>query len=282
VIADRLAPLVANVHASPSGFSSLELLVGAYSYSIQLYADFSGITDIAIGIGQLFGVKGPENFDLPYFSANIQAFWRRWHMSLTNWLKDYLFMPLATSLRNLGKVGLCLAIFINMVAIGLWHGLTWTYLAFGIINGGFMIVSVLTFKARNTYFKDRPGLARIRVLAGPLLTFHLIVFTQIFFRANSIQSALQYVTGLVPGFHPATISPGRFDLSLLEMSWHNLILCAIGFMVMEAVNWAVQRRFWIDWFFSTPRFVRWGLYYAVITMLLFLFKGDLTFIYAQF
>ena len=282
VIADRLAVLVADVHANPSGYSSLELLVGAYAYSIQLYADFSGITDIAIGVGLLFGVKGPENFDLPYFSPNIQAFWRRWHMSLTSWLRDYLFMPLATSLRNLGAMGLCLAIFINMIAIGLWHGLAWTYLAFGIINGVFLVVSALTLKERNTFFQSRPNLARMRVFVAPLLTFHLVVFAQIFFRADSFPSALKYVTGLIPKSHAAGISPARFDLSALEISKHNLMLCVIGFIVMEAINWAMRRRFWIDWFFSWPKFARWGLYYAAITLLLFLFKGDMTFIYAQF
>ena len=282
MIADRLAPLVASVHANPLGFSSLELLAGAYCYSFQLYADFSGITDIAIGIGLLFGIKGPENFNLPYFSPNIQVFWRRWHMSLTSWLTDYLFMPLRMSLRQLGTTGLGLAIFINMVAVGLWHGLTWTYLAFGILNGVFMTVSVLTLKERNTFFQSRPNLARIRVFAGPLLTFHLVVFAQIFFRAESLASALSYIKGIVPGFHPAIIPMRRFDVSLLDITKYTLMLSPVGLLAMEAINWAVGQRLWTDRFLSAPRPFRWGLYYAAITGLLFLFKGKMTFIYAQF
>jgi alginate O-acetyltransferase complex protein AlgI len=282
VIADRLAVLVGNVHSNPARFSTLELIVGAYCYSIQLYADFSGITDIAIGIGQLFGVKGPENFDLPYFSPNIQAFWRRWHMSLTSWLTDYLFMPLRMSLRRLGTTGLCLAIFINMIAIGLWHGLSWTYLAFGVINGLFLVVSALTLKQRNTFFQGQPSLSRVRGFVGPLVTFHLVVFAQIFFRAESLPSALKYIAGLIPGWHTGNIPVARFDLSALETSKGNLILCAIACVGAESVNWAIRQRYWIDWFFSKPRFFRWSLYYAAIIMLLFLFKGSMTFIYAQF
>jgi hypothetical protein len=282
MVADRLAVLVGNVHANPSGFSSLELLAGAYCYAFQLYTDFSGITDIAIGIGMLFGVKGPENFDLPYFSPNIQVFWRKWHMSLTSWLTDYLFMPLRMSLRRLGTTGLCLAIFINMIAIGLWHGLTWTYLTFGIINGMYITVSALTLKTRNTFFQDRSTLTRIRFWTGPLVTFHLMVFAMIFFRSESIPLALQYVKGLVPGLHPAGIPAWRFNLSLLESTRSNLALCAIGLVVTEAINWAMWRKFWIDWFLSIPRCIRWGLYYAGVIILLFLFKGSMTFIYAQF
>ena len=165
MIADYLAAPIASVHANPSRFSSTELLIGAYCFAVELYADFSGITDIAIGIGQLFGIKGPENFDLPCLPENIQAFWRRWHMSLTSWLTDYWFTPLRMTLRTLGSVGLYLAIVLNFVAIGLWHGLTWVFLFFGALNGIFMVVSVMTLKQRNKFFKAS-SLTRIRAVAG--------------------------------------------------------------------------------------------------------------------
>jgi D-alanyl-lipoteichoic acid acyltransferase DltB (MBOAT superfamily) len=158
LLADRLAEVVTRTHANPSGFAPPELIFGAYCYAIELYADFSGLTDIAIGIGLLFGVRGPENFNLPYFAGNIQNFWRRWHMSLTSWLTDYLFLPLRMSLRRLGVWGLSMAILVNMVAVGLWHGPKWTFLAFGIINGLFMIISVLTLKRRTRFSVAIPGL----------------------------------------------------------------------------------------------------------------------------
>jgi hypothetical protein len=282
LIVERLSKLVATVHANPSGFSHLELLFGAYCYSFELYTDFSAITDIAIGMGQLFGVRGPENFDLPYFSPNIQVFWRRFHMSLTSWLRDYLFMPLRMSMRRLGTAGLCLAIFINMVAVGIWHGLAWTYLVFGLIHGLYVSVSALTLKGRNTFFQSRPNLARIRVVAGPLLTFHMVVFAQIVFRAQSIPSAFNYIKGLVPGFRPENIPAWRLDLSLLNFTRGNLAICACGLVVAEAINFAMWQPYWIDRFTSVPRIIRWGLYYAAIVILLCSFRESINFIYAQF
>jgi alginate O-acetyltransferase complex protein AlgI len=181
VIADTLATVSQHAHAHPALFSPLELLAAAYCFAIQLYMDFSGLTDIAIGLGLLFGIRGPENFDLPFFAPNIQVFWRRTHMSLTTWLTDYLFTPLRMSFRRLGTTGLCLAIFINLTAIGLWHGLTWTFLIYGAIHGVYMIVSVLTMKRRNAFFHDRPALAQLRKFIAPIATFHLVVFTYIFF-----------------------------------------------------------------------------------------------------
>jgi D-alanyl-lipoteichoic acid acyltransferase DltB (MBOAT superfamily) len=281
-IADRLAVLVGNVHARPGACSSLELLVGAYCYSIELYADFSAITDIAIGVGLLFGIRGPENFDLPYFSPNIQVFWRRWHISLTTWLGDYLFTPLRMSLRNLGTAGLCLAIFINMIAIGLWHGQTWTFLAFGIVNGIFLVVSVLTLKQRNRFFQGRPRLARVHELAAPLLTFHLVVLTHIFFRAETLNSALNYMAGLIPGWQRSAIPVMRLDLESLGVSAPVLLLCAVGFLASEAVTWASRRPFWVDWFLGTPVLFRRALYYALMAAVLLLFQGGGTFIYAGF
>ncbi len=134
-IADTLAPVVAQVHNNPAGFSTVELIFAAVCFTLQLYADFSGLTDIAIGLGLLFGIRGPENFNRPCGCANLQEFWRRWHMSLTSWLTDYLFMPLRMSLRRLGDWGLAIAVFANLLAVGLWHGVTWCFAAFGALHG---------------------------------------------------------------------------------------------------------------------------------------------------
>jgi alginate O-acetyltransferase complex protein AlgI len=282
VIADRLGLLVATTHSHPSDFSSLELLMGAWCYSFQLYADFSGITDIAIGLGLLFGIRGPENFDLPYFASNIQVFWRRWHMSLTSWLTDYLFLPLRMSLRGLGTSGLCLAILINMLAIGLWHGARWTYAAFGAVNGVFMIVSALTLKGRNKYFQNHSGLARIRVWAGPLLTFHLIVFTHIFFSADSLRLALAYIAGIFRVFQHIGIPAWRLNWTLLGLSARTFLALCAGLAAMEAIHWGAKQNYWRNRFTSAPRSFRWGLYYASILILAVSIRTTVTFIYAQF
>jgi alginate O-acetyltransferase complex protein AlgI len=280
VIADQLADLVAAVHTNPSGFSSVELLLGAYCYSVQLYMDLSGITDIAIGIGLLFGIKGPENFDRPFLAGNIQQFWRRWHMSLTTWLTDYLFLPLRMSLRHLKTAGLLLAIFITMVAIGIWHGPTWTYLEFGALNGVFMIVSVLSLKQRDAFFKRHAGLLPARRLVGPLLTFHLVVLAQVFFRADSSSSAFAYLSGLFPAFRHNGISPLRLSHYWLQfgLSSPRLALILIAVVAMDTVGCHQSERLLL----GAPVWIRWGVYYAAIALAFFYYKTAVTFIYAQF
>jgi alginate O-acetyltransferase complex protein AlgI len=278
VVADMPAVLVARVHADPSAFSPLELLLGAYCFAFQLYVDFSGLTDIAIGVGQLFGVIGPENFNRPFVAANVQEFWRRWHMSLTTWLTDYVFMPLRMALRGWGQAGLCAAIFVNMLAIGVWHGPRLTYVAFGVLNGIFMIVSALTLKRRHVFFHDKPALKRVREIAGPVLTFHLIVLAFIFFRARSVTSALDYVVHLIPGIQSTGIAPWR-------VNWLTRTLAAQTFLwvaAIEAVEWAMRNPDWAGRFLAAPRWMRWSLYYAGVVMIFLRAQATRAFIYAQF
>jgi alginate O-acetyltransferase complex protein AlgI len=282
VIADPLTSLVVSLHADPAAHSSLELFVGAYCFAIQLYADFSGITDIAIGLGQLFGMKGPENFDLPFFSPNIQTFWRRWHISLTSWLADYLFTPLRMALRRLGTAGLCLAIIINTTAIGLWHGLTSTFLAFGLLHGIFMVISVLTLKSRNLYFQSHPALAAARKFFGPFFTFNMVAFSLIFFRAESFRSSIQYIVGLISGLRQPPNLSLRFDFASLGISGLALAFCALAFVASETATWAMRKEAFANFFFASPLLVRRVVYCTVAGAVLYLYRGSLTFIYAGF
>jgi D-alanyl-lipoteichoic acid acyltransferase DltB (MBOAT superfamily) len=281
-IADRLAPVVAAAHAKPGAHSSLELLVAAYMFAIQLYMDFSGITDIALGIGMLFGIEGPENFDLPFYSRNLQEYWRRWHMSLTSWLADYLFTPLRMALRDRGQLGMSLAIVINMVAIGIWHGVAWTYAAFGLFHGIAMVVSVLTLKRRDAFFRRHPVLARVRAWTAPLVTFHLVVFGLVLFRAPSLASAGQYLAHL-SGLAPSTVAAARFDARLLDTTSKAVAACVVLFFSTEAATWAVRRRGLLTRFLSLGRAPRWIFYYALIAVALSMSRlGEEQFIYAQF
>jgi D-alanyl-lipoteichoic acid acyltransferase DltB (MBOAT superfamily) len=279
VIADRLAPLVSAVHAAPGRFSSLELALAAYAFAFQLYADFSGITDIAIGVGLLFGVRGPENFDLPFFASSLPEYWRRWNMSLTSWLADYVFTPLRMALRDRGTVGLCLAIAVNMVAVGVWHGPTLTYLAFGLLHATFMVAAVLTAKRRNAWFRARPGLARWRRVTAPLITFHLVVFAMIFFRAESLAKAVEYCRGLATG-----VGAGRTRLSwaALDMAPRALLAALAGLAVIELIEWARRSPTWAGRFQGAPRSLRWTVYYAAVLLVVFGSVGTQKFIYAQF
>lgn len=284
-VADRLAPAVALAHADPERLGAPALLLGAYAFALQLYADFSGLTDVAIGLGLLFGVRGPENFDLPFFAPSLPEYWRRWHMSLTSWLGDYLFTPLRLSLRRLGRAGLALALIVNMVAIGLWHGAAWTYAAFGALHGVLLAASALTARWRGRVAARAaaraPALARLRPVLGALVTFHLVVLALIVFRAPSLAGALAYLEGLLPGGRAAQAAPPALAALGLSPAMLGAILLVAG--GVEAVQALARRPAWRARFLDAPWPLRWGLYYAGAG-LAFFFGGVAAqqFIYAQF
>jgi alginate O-acetyltransferase complex protein AlgI len=282
VVADQLSVAVTRAHEQVHSLSSLQLLLGAYFFSLQMYADFSGVTDIAIGIGQLFGITGPENFDRPYFARNLQEFWRRWHMSLTSWLTDYLFVPLRMAFRRLGNRGLALAIFVNMIAVGVWHGPRLTYLVFGCINGLFLTVSALTLKQRNTWFRSHATLAAIRNVAAPVVTFQLVVFTHVFFQAPDLPAALDYLaTGLHLAPH-AAVAPWHLDLAAFGLSPLRLGLALAALVLTEIMPREGQKPLLIGRLTASRRGTRWALYYGAALLVLLCFRGTTSFIYAKF
>ena len=164
LIGDRLAVFIELIDKSHADVSYSVMVTTVACYLLQLYADFAGYTNIALGIGKLFGVEGPPNFHAPYAAVNLQEFWRRWHMSLTSWVTDYLFTPLSMSMRELGQTGLVLCIMLNMLIIGLWHGFTLNFLVFGVSQG----VACLRYGAHRhqPQAPARTAQSRARVPAG--------------------------------------------------------------------------------------------------------------------
>jgi|TARA_B110000114_G_C15090651_1_gene398408 alginate O-acetyltransferase complex protein AlgI len=198
IIADNLALLINPVWEDISSQSGSVLFVIAILYSIQLYTDFSGYSHIAIGIGKTLGFNITKNFNYPYFSRNIGEFWRNWHMSLTSWLTDYVFMPLNIRFRNLGKLGISLAIIINMLVVGLWHGPNWTYVLFGLINGLFYVPLILSgsFFKKKKLKTNKYGFIGFSDLLKILKTFLLITFAFIVFRAEDLSHAKKFLSGI--------------------------------------------------------------------------------------
>jgi D-alanyl-lipoteichoic acid acyltransferase DltB (MBOAT superfamily) len=194
---------------APDLHSGLTVLLSSYCYTLMLFADFSALTLIALGIGMLFGIQGPPNFNRPFAAVNIQEFWRRWHMSLTSWLGDYLFLPLRMAFRKAGLWGLSISILINMALIGVWHGISPNYLAFGLIHGVFMVSSVLTTNWRNAFFKSRKGTGPYRRLFGQVVTFHLVTLAFVFFRASSLNASVHILRTIVQA---GTVSAGAAPL----------------------------------------------------------------------
>jgi alginate O-acetyltransferase complex protein AlgI len=204
LVGDRLAAFIDLIDPSHSNYSWSVVLVTVGSYLLQLYADFSGYTNIALGIGKLFGIEGPPNFNAPFATINIQEYWRRWHMSLTLWLTDYLFTPLSMTLRDYGQAGLIGAISINMVIIGLWHGFTLNYLVFGVLNAVFLSVTVLILAARTRRKRaaaktkqagDETWVSRHALpFLSAALTFALVSVTQIFFHSSTWAEAVSILS----------------------------------------------------------------------------------------
>ena len=144
VIADRLALYVNQVYNNPTDHTGLSIWLATYFFAFQIYCDFSGYSDIAIGAAQVMGYKIMKNFDRPYFSKSIAEFWRRWHISLSTWFRDYIFIPLNLQLRNFRTFGIGFSVFITFLLCGLWHGANWTFILWGGLHGIYLIFSCLT------------------------------------------------------------------------------------------------------------------------------------------
>jgi alginate O-acetyltransferase complex protein AlgI len=186
VIANELATaIVDDVFAAPGAHSSLEVLVGVYGYAVQIFADFCGYTNIAIGVALLLGFRFPQNFRSPYAAVSLQDFWRRWHMTLSRWLRDYLYIPLGGSRR--GRLLTYRNLLLTMVLGGLWHGAAWTFVAWGAIHGAGLAAE------RALGWRPRSASAQ---WAGRIVTFHVVCFAWIFFRAESFDRAGEVIVRL--------------------------------------------------------------------------------------
>lgn len=208
VLADLLAGLgVDAVFADPGGFSSLTLLLAIYGYSFQIYNDFSGYSDIAIGAAKVLGFEIPENFNRPYLSRNVREFWTRWHISLSSWLRDYLYIPLGGSRRSPGRVRFNLMA--TMVLGGLWHGAATNFVLWGFWHG------VLLFLSRGAS-KAPEAVSRFQVLWQRVACFHLIAVSWLLFRISDFPSLVAYVKGLF-----------QFN-GALELSWAFLVVLGLA------------------------------------------------------
>ena len=275
VIADNCADFANQIFNNSAEMNGSTLVLGALFFTFQIYGDFSGYSDIAIGTSRLFGFDLMKNFNFPYFSRDIAEFWRRWHISLSTWFRDYLYIPLGGS-----RGGTWLKVrntFILFVVSGFWHGANWTFIAWGFLNALYIMPSIilstnrknLDVVAKGKYFPSVKEFLQIG------LTFSLIVFAWIFFRADSIEHAFSYISGI-------------FSSSLFEIPHFQGIRMAVllgfiiaGFMIVE---WnGREGQFAIANLGSSwKRKYRWSLYFAIITML-FIFSGkEQQFIYFQF
>lgn len=189
VLADRLSVFVNQVYATPKAFGSLTVLLAVIAYSFQIYFDFSGYSDMAIGVAKILGFNLPRNFNLPYLAHNVTELWKRWHISLSSWLMEYLYFPLGGSRK--GTFESYLNLVLTMVIGGIWHGANWTYVFWGLLHGLALVVHKLWMKLTKSD-KKKPSLAGS--IISIILTFAFTSFCWIFFRADSFENAIDIIT----------------------------------------------------------------------------------------
>ena len=271
VIADNCAQYVNMVYAEHEAYGASSLLLAAILFAFQIYCDFSGYSDIAIGTSRLFGFDLKKNFAFPYFSRDIAEFWRRWHISLSTWFRDYLYIPLGGS-RN-GRIGTVVNIFIIFIVSGFWHGDKWTFIIWGALNALYFVPLYIF----NLNRKNLGDISENRLFVLPkeaiqiVLTFGLTVIAWIFFRSSSVEQAFSFIKGLfqksiltVPEMLPV------FTLALLALF---IILEWLGRHHEYGIEKLVSK-------YKTP--VRWTFYISLAFIISIFSAREQVFIYFQF
>ena len=271
VIADNAAVFVNEIFGNYSNYSGSTRLLGVFLFAFQIYGDFSGYSDIAIGTARLFGFDLMRNFAYPYFSRAIAEFWRRWHISLTTWFRDYLYIPLGGSrggtwmkIRN---------VFIIFLVSGFWHGANWTFLAWGFLNALYFLPLMLMKRNRmhTEIVADDRFLPNIREIFQIFMTFFITLLAWVFFRSATIRDAIFYITGIF-----------KDSLFTFPQSYPYKTMFFIGIMIF--IEWLQRRKqhaLQLDEK-KVPSIIRWGLYYGLIYIILVFGGSQQEFIYFQF
>ena len=284
VIADRLAVLVNPVYDYPAAYPGMSLLFATVFFAYQIYCDFSGYSDIAIGAAQVMGFDLMNNFNRPYFSKSITEFWKRWHISLSTWFRDYVYIPMGGN--RAGRARWQYNLLITFLLSGLWHGANWTYVAWGALHGFYRISSIWTNKARLklTAFTRLDRLPVLHKCLRVITTFSLVSFAWIFFRAASVPDALYIVTKIASGvIRVLTLHAAPGLLTAPGLCDRRLLIPVIAILFMESAHLA-QRHGSVRLILSgKPAIVRWAVYYALVFGIIIFGMFDSTpFIYFQF
>ncbi|MHA6250220.1 MBOAT family O-acyltransferase [Pontibacter sp. CAU 1760] len=285
MIADNLALMVNEVYNNPGDFQGFSFIIATIFFAFQIYCDFSGYSDIAIGAARIMGFNLMENFRSPYFAKTISEFWGRWHISLSTWFRDYLYIPLGGN--RVVKWRWYYNLFIVFMVSGLWHGASWTFVIWGALHGIYQVFGILTKQQRNS-FVHKVGLTNHPLLykwVQVLTIFFLVCFSWMFFRANTITDAFFIVR---QSFN-ALANPGQlFSLDLAHDVFMNqgvkvFLVSVLAVAIMELVH-LIQRNGSVTALLTQrPVWLRWGIYYAaIVVVLLFGQFGNQEFIYFQF
>lgn len=285
VIADRIAPFVNKVYDNPDAANGVQIAFATFLYAFQIYADFAGYTNMALGVALIFGYRLTQNFNRPYFAVSIQDFWKRWHISLSSWLTDYVYTPLTRQKKFKIKLYdlMLYSLLVTFIVSGLWHGANWTYIAWGALHGVYIVISLLLQKrwntfARNVKLTDRPNTYRALKMA---VTFLLVCLAYILFRAATMDDAIQMFGKLPTGWENAFSSiSSTVDANVIEF-----LIALAGIALLLGVD-VVRGRMDIGMKLNAgPAALRWSVYYAGVLGFVVLgafYSGPAQFIYFRF
>ncbi len=280
VLADNCAVMVNNIFGHSDRYNGSTLIAGAVLFAVQIYCDFSGYSDIALGTARLFGMDLLRNFNFPYFSRDIAEFWRRWHISLSSWFRDYLYIPLGGS-RGTTFIKIRNVLIIFLVS-GFWHGANWTFIIWGLLNALFILPSILFKTNRNNMDIVAAGktFPTLKELLAMCVTFALTVFAWIFFRAESLTAAFHYIRRI---FSKSTLRPmnGAAFLGAGVSIYQLIVLIALFFLA----EWSGREHTFAlaPLRVRIPRVMRWGIYLLIIGVIYYFYSDrEQQFIYFQF
>jgi alginate O-acetyltransferase complex protein AlgI len=281
VIANNLAILVNGVYNNVDNYTGAALLVATIFFTFQIYCDFSGYSDIAIGTARVMGFELRENFKRPYFSKSIQEFWQRWHITLSSWFKDYLYIPLGGN--RVVKWKWYYNIIITFLLSGLWHGAEWTFIIWGALHGIYLVFSI-TLNSPKKYLSEiiRKYSPKLNNIFDVTITFILVAFAWIFFRANNLDDALYVIKNMLTDLNEYNNIGMQFRGLGIYLS--DLIKCFI--LIFFVIGYSLYERSDDVWkkLQSKPIWIRWSLYYLMLFGILFLAPHSTinNFIYFQF
>jgi len=281
VVADRLGLFVDIVYGDVHAYSGTALLLATYVYALQLYFDFSGYTDMALGTARLFNINLTQNFNTPYLATSIADFWRRWHISFSRWILDYIFKPLQMHFRNWGNYGTAFALMVTFLVSGIWHGASWGFIVWGLLHGLYLAASVFYKPLQKRIYKvSKLHGTRFQKIWQTVVTFNLVCLAWVFFRATSMSDAFYIITHTVSGIvntllHgnlPELFSLGKGKNRFLQ----SLLPLTVTFIIFQA-----KRR--VD-FYAKPFWFRWAAYYVLVYSILYhsVINSKSQFVYFQF
>jgi D-alanyl-lipoteichoic acid acyltransferase DltB (MBOAT superfamily) len=281
VIADRLGIFVDYVYNNVHGYSGTAMVLATYVYAFQLLFDFSGYTDMALGTARVFNINLTQNFNTPYLATTVADFWRRWHISFSRWILDYIFRPLQMLWRDLGNRGAAAALLVTFLVSGIWHGAKWGFIVWGLLHGIYLAASVF-YKPQQKRLHKRAGLQGTWTLKvwQIFVTFNLVCLAWVFFRADTIADAW-YIVSHSWSSIVASLMKGNFRELLLPRQANNAFLQSLPVLVVPLIVFLVKDR--IN-FYARPRWFRLATYYVLVYSILYfsVINSKTQFVYFQF